>query len=423
MSTANIGSIAPFPPLPGQPYPPARNHPRWKELYRLHDEWMMKYWPFSSENKRARVPFNNLAGFSTWCAPAADFDRMVWGARIAGVFFMADDYVDSGKMLDRIPGFKKAATGNGPLHKNDRAERCHDVVFRAIQATCHPRTFKQLTECTHEWWDSNIHEPFQNLDQYLAVRRVNIAMYFANAYFRYTLNINLTDEQVKHPLMREAEGIISDHVGLTNDLFSYAKERLTNSDDTNVIRILQDHEGLTYTQAIDVIKQKIRQKEQDFISAGIAVLQHPELGKDPEVYRWIASLPYCMGGNIAWSQETGRYNIGDAPGSIPFPSLEYALEVTPADELVDDSEETVLRDNVFNVEDIPAPDFSLDVDPIDDPDAQGHMDSTVFSGPDADKYVPSPELFNVGILAMIVESGPDMTYHSNGAIVRAGWSQ
>ncbi len=38
---------------------------------------------------------------------------MVWGARIAGVFFLSDDLVDSGKMLDRIPGFKQAATGEG----------------------------------------------------------------------------------------------------------------------------------------------------------------------------------------------------------------------------------------------------------------------------------------------------------------------
>jgi hypothetical protein len=29
------------------------------------------------------------------------------------------------------------------------------------------------------------------------------------AYLRYTLDINLTDEQVNHPLMREAEGIIA----------------------------------------------------------------------------------------------------------------------------------------------------------------------------------------------------------------------
>ena len=63
-----------------------------------------------------------------------------------------------------------------PLHDEDRAEACHDVVFRAIKETCHPHTFIQLTKCTHEWWDSNVHEPFKNLDQYLAVRRVNIAM-------------------------------------------------------------------------------------------------------------------------------------------------------------------------------------------------------------------------------------------------------
>ncbi|THU86527.1 terpenoid synthase, partial [Dendrothele bispora CBS 962.96] len=268
MSDTKVGKAAPFPPLPGQPYPPTRNHPRWRG------------------------------------APAADFDRMVWGARIAGIFFLADDYIDSGKMLDRIPGFKAVRLSILPLHKEDQAEICHDIVFRAIKATSHPRTFDQLTKCTHEWWDSNIHEPFKNLDQYLAVRRVNIAMLcYSSAYFRYTLDINLTDEQVNHPLMREAEGVVSDHVGLTNDYFSYLKEKMTNSDDTNIIRILMDHENLTYAEAKVVIEKKIRQKEQDFIGAGMAVLNDPELGKDPEVYRWISNLQYCMGGNLAWSQE------------------------------------------------------------------------------------------------------------------------
>lgn len=38
---------------------------------------------------------------------------MVWGGRIAGIYFLADDCVDTGKVLDRIPGFKKAAEGEG----------------------------------------------------------------------------------------------------------------------------------------------------------------------------------------------------------------------------------------------------------------------------------------------------------------------
>lgn len=46
-------------------------------------------------------------------APAGDFARMVWGGRLFGSLFMADDLLDSGKMLGRIPGFKEAARGEG----------------------------------------------------------------------------------------------------------------------------------------------------------------------------------------------------------------------------------------------------------------------------------------------------------------------
>ena len=40
------------------------------------------------------------------------------------------------------------------------------------------------------------------------------------------------------------------------------------------------------------------------------------------------------------------------------------LEPTPEDELVDDFAETERRKAVFDIDYIPAPDFSLDVDPI-----------------------------------------------------------
>jgi hypothetical protein len=46
-------------------------------------------------------------------APASDFNRMVWIARLGGVFFLSDDYIDSGKEFNRIPGFKRAAEGHG----------------------------------------------------------------------------------------------------------------------------------------------------------------------------------------------------------------------------------------------------------------------------------------------------------------------
>lgn len=84
---------------------------------------------------------------------------------------------------------------------------------------------------------------------------------------------------------------------------------MTNSDDTNIIRLLQEHENLTYPEAMKVVERKIADKEQSFILAGMAVLDDPILGRDPEVRRWIASLPYCMGGNKAWSQEVCDYTV------------------------------------------------------------------------------------------------------------------
>ncbi|THG96276.1 hypothetical protein EW026_g5534 [Hermanssonia centrifuga] len=183
MSLTRIGLVSSFPPVEGQSYPPTRRHPHWKVIYRLHDEWMMKYWPFDSEKKRARVPFLNLAGFTAWCSPAGDLYRSIWGARAIGVIFFTDDCLDTGKMFDRIPGCKKAVTGTGPLHPNDRVECCNDAVFRAVKATCHPRTFDQVVYLIHEWFDTHNHEPFIDVNQYLTARRLDSGLYFSNGKY------------------------------------------------------------------------------------------------------------------------------------------------------------------------------------------------------------------------------------------------
>lgn len=52
-------------------------------------------------------------------APAADFDRMVCVGRLMGALFISDDYLDNGKMFDRLSGFKKVATGEG-VRSGDR---------------------------------------------------------------------------------------------------------------------------------------------------------------------------------------------------------------------------------------------------------------------------------------------------------------
>ena len=55
--------------------------------------------------------------------------------------------------------------------------------------------------------------------------------------------------------------------------------------------------------------------------------------------------------------------MGDVAG-IPFPSLDFVVEPTPEDEIVDDWVETRRRHAALNPSHVPAPDFSLDIDPI-----------------------------------------------------------
>lgn len=235
--------------------------------------------------------------------------------------------MDAGKEYSRINALKRAGRGDRNLvNQHDPVELAHNRLSEALKLTAGPREFAQCIKLTDEWWDSHIHEEFQSLEQYLSVRRVNVGMFFANAWCRYALDIRLSDEQLFHPLMREVEGIVSDHVGLVNDYYSFPKERLSNSDDTNIIRLLMDSEGVTYKQAAEIVRKKVGEKEKEFILAGEAVLRDPELSRSVNVHRWLTSMPYILGGNIAFHQTSGRYKTNDMPWSITLAPLQYASE-------------------------------------------------------------------------------------------------
>lgn len=90
--------------------------------------------------------------------------------------------------------------------------------------------------------------------------------------------------------------------------------------------------------------------------------------------------------------QSARYNVGVIDG-ISFPSLSYAAEPTPEDEVVDDTEESRLRELIFNVKDIPPPDFTIDDDAIFMANPHSHLQ---------DNVVPLPRPENVGIIGLEV---------------------
>lgn len=193
--------ISPGSPLPASPgYLPGRKHPRFKDINHLHDEYLVKIWPWTSD--RARVTFlrSEPASWITWCTslccstrsslppcicttgvPHADLHKVVWAARWAGLAFLSDDLMDAGKEYSRINALKRAGRGDRNLvNQHDPVELAHNRLSEALKLTAGPREFAQCIKLTDEWWDSHIHEEFQSLEQYLSVRRVNVGMFFAN---------------------------------------------------------------------------------------------------------------------------------------------------------------------------------------------------------------------------------------------------
>lgn len=84
---------------------------------------------------------------------------------------------------------------------------------------------------------------------------------------------------------------------------------------------------------------------------------------------------------------------------MPFPKLAFEAEPTPEVDLVDDTEESRLRDLVFNIEHVPEPELSPDVGAIE----SGSRKIVTKSGLIASSLLdlpkrPRPE--NVGIIAI-----------------------
>lgn len=81
---------------------------------------------------------------------------------------------------------------------------------------------------------------------------------------------------------------------------------MPSTDEENIFTVLSNQYQLTYDQIRITLENKMKERERDFVRAGILVYSDPSLGPNAEVRRWISCLPYGMGGYLAWSQEV-RY--------------------------------------------------------------------------------------------------------------------
>ncbi|KAL8972381.1 MAG: hypothetical protein Q9183_000583 [Haloplaca sp. 2 TL-2023] len=114
---------------------------------------------------------------------------------------------------------------------------------------------------------------------------------------------------------------------LTNDLFSFEKER----DDVNVqnavLVVMREH-GCSEAEARDTLKDRIRIEVANYVRVVEETRRRTDLSDD--VKRYIEVMQYTLSGNVAWSTQCPRCNAGAKWNELQLLRAKYGVEKYPA---------------------------------------------------------------------------------------------
>lgn len=114
---------------------------------------------------------------------------------------------------------------------------------------------------------------------------------------------------------------------LTNDLFSFEKER----DDVNVqnavLVVMREH-GCSEAESREILKDRIRVEVANYVRVVKETRTRTDLSDD--VKRYIEVMQYTLSGNVAWSTQCPRYNAGAKWNELQLLRAKYSVEKYPA---------------------------------------------------------------------------------------------
>lgn len=118
------------------------------------------------------------------------------------------------------------------------------------------------------------------------------------------MNINLTDEETAS--VREFEWTLGGVLALTNDYFSWRKEKLQSTDRIrNAVPVLMHQYNLSQEVARVLLKGLIIEEEEKAKKLRMK-LEKREMSAD--LKRYVEALELYAGGNFYWSATCPRYN-------------------------------------------------------------------------------------------------------------------
>ncbi|KAJ8487526.1 hypothetical protein ONZ45_g9641 [Pleurotus djamor] len=144
-----------------------------------------------------------------------------------------------------------------------------------------------------------------DLESYIALRRDTSGCKPCWALIEYANNLNIPDEVMEHPIIRNLGEAANDLVTWSNDIFSYNVEQ-SKGDTHNMIPVVMHEEGLDLQSAVDFVGQLCKQSIDRFNEDRANLPSWgPEIDRDVAIY--VGGLADWIVGSLHWSFESERY--------------------------------------------------------------------------------------------------------------------
>ncbi|RXW15885.1 hypothetical protein EST38_g9973 [Candolleomyces aberdarensis] len=277
-----------------------------------------KQWLFRGDNLtgRARDKYHGLkAGLLTaMCYPDAAYPQLRLCNDFLTYLFHLDNLSDD--MDNR--GTRSVATVvlnslyHPRIYSPERIGKMTRDYFRRMIATASPGSQQRFIETFDFFFQSVTQQALDraagvipDLESYIALRRDTSGCKPCWALIEYANNLDIPDEVMDHPIVRNLGEAANDLVTWSNDIFSYNVEQ-SKGDTHNMIPVVMAQEGLDLQSAVDFVGDMCKQSIDRFIEEQEHLPSWgPKIDADLAIY--IGGLADWIVGSLHWSFDTERY--------------------------------------------------------------------------------------------------------------------
>jgi len=310
---------------------PLTYNPHGDEQAALSDRWLDKGCPELSPKARKALYGLKAGELTAFCYPTCDAEHLRVVDDFMNYLFHLDNISDGMMKNDTMvlsdtvmnalwyPEAYKPAKGQ-PLEEISAGKLARDFWQRCI-LHAGPGVQARFKESLHMFFEA-VHVQasdrekgvIEDLESYIELRRDTSGCKPVFDLMEYSLNMNLPDAVVDHPVVKALNQGCNDLVTWSNDIFSYNVEQ-SRGDTHNMICILQEHYGMDLQEAMDYVGEMCRMTMENFKENAKRLPSFGSAEVDADVAAYVKALQDWMVGSLHWSFMSKRY-FGDEGAEV-----------------------------------------------------------------------------------------------------------